>query len=488
MIRRFACVVSLVGIALRLDGFGRHDFWNDEAWVALATRVEGVQQFLLALSVTPVGWGVALRLLALAPGPPEVTLRLLALGFGIATLWLAWRLGTELAGHVMGGLLALSLVAFDPFGIAWAQQLKPYTAEAALALATFLAAAAVARRGRTRDVVVFALLLALGVLLSNAQLFLAPPLVVTLAALALVRRDGARLRRIVIAGALVALWDVTWFALVIRPWLTPALQAFWNGHYAPSGNLVALAGFVRNAAAGLLAPSLGPYAVALLFGGLVILAATSEGRWVSTAIVLLLAELVVVSAAGKFPLDVPRATLFVTTVLLVTTGAAAGHVIARAWRRQALRPAVAVAAIGLVAMVARSHWAPASQQIRPEDLGQLLRIVERDRRAGDRVLIYARSLFVWGYYRAATPVLVPHPGLANGFFVAVDDPDVVVVAPGDIVGPIERAMAGASRVWVVGSRFAFGDEQRLRAALAPYGQIVQEERRARALLLLIERS
>jgi hypothetical protein len=130
-----------------------------------------------------------------------------------------------------------------------------------------------------------------------------------------------------------------------------------------------------------------------------------------------------VSAAGKFPLDVPRATLFVTTVLLVTTGAAAGHVIARAWRRQALRPAVAVAAIGLVAVVARSHWAPASQQIPPEDLGQLLRIVERDRRAGDSVLIYARSLFVWGYYRAATPVLVPNPGLANGFFVAVDDPD-----------------------------------------------------------------
>jgi hypothetical protein len=486
-VRLLACAVAVAGIALRLDGFGRHAFWNDEAWVAIATRVEGVRQFLLALSVTPIGWGVALRLLAFAPGPPEVTLRLLPLGFGIASQWLAWRLGTRLAGHALGGLLALSLVAFDPTGIVWSQQLKPYTAEAALALAAFLAAATVARRGLPRDVAALALVLALGVMLSNAQLLLAPPLMLTLAAGAVLRRDGALLRRLVVAGVLVALWDLTWFTLVIHPWLTPALHEFWQGHYAPSGSIAALGAFAGSAADRLLAPALGPYGVALALGGLVVLFATRDGRWAAVALLLLLAQLVVLSAAERFPLDVPRTALFVTTMLLVSTGAAAARAVVWGWQRAALRPLAATAAIVLVGLVARGHWMPASVQVRPEDLGPLVHIMERDRRAGDRILLYARSLFVWGYYRTATPVLVPNPALANGFVVAVDDPDVVVVAPGDIAGPVARATSGASRLWLVGSRFATGDDQRLRAALAHAGRIVQEEHGERALLLLIER-
>jgi len=41
VMRLLACAVALGGVAARLDGFGRYGLWNDEAWVALATRVEG---------------------------------------------------------------------------------------------------------------------------------------------------------------------------------------------------------------------------------------------------------------------------------------------------------------------------------------------------------------------------------------------------------------------------------------------------------------
>ena len=60
-LRLTACAIALAGIALRLEDVGRYGFWNDEAWVAIATRVEGLQQFLLALSVTPIGWGALLE-------------------------------------------------------------------------------------------------------------------------------------------------------------------------------------------------------------------------------------------------------------------------------------------------------------------------------------------------------------------------------------------------------------------------------------------
>src|SRR4030095_4641077 len=78
-LRLAACAVALAGAALRLTGFGQHGFWNDEAWVAVSTRGEGLGQFLLALGVTPIAWAALLRPLALLPGPPEVMLRLLPL-------------------------------------------------------------------------------------------------------------------------------------------------------------------------------------------------------------------------------------------------------------------------------------------------------------------------------------------------------------------------------------------------------------------------
>src|SRR5262249_39197258 len=147
-LRAAACVVGLVGVALRVFSLGRPGFWADEAWVAISTRVSGVEQFLVSLSHGPFRWVALLRPPALLPLPPEVALRLLPLGFGIATLWLAWRLGGRLAGNLLGALLGLAVVAVDPVSVVWAQQLKPYTAEAALAVLAFLAADAVVRYGR----------------------------------------------------------------------------------------------------------------------------------------------------------------------------------------------------------------------------------------------------------------------------------------------------------------------------------------------------
>ncbi len=487
VMRLFACAIALGGVAARLDGFGRYGLSNDEARVALVTRVEGVRQFLLGLSVTPLGWGALVTLLSWGPGPPETALRLLPLAVGVATLWLAWRLGTRLADHPLGGLCALALVALDPAGIAWAQQLKPYTAEAALALATFLAAGAAARQTGVRQVVTLALVLALGLAFSNAQLFLAPPLFLALGLHAVLARDWTALRRLTLAGALVALWHLVWFTLLIHPWLTPALTEFWRGHYAPHGDTAALGTFAGASAATLLSPALGAFGTPLAAGGLVLLLATRAGRWPALAAALLVMELVALSAAGVFPLNVHRTALFATTLLLVTTGAAAGRLLADLWERPALRPVAVATGAALLMAIGWTRWPLAGMHGKPEDVGPLLQIVERDRRAGDRVLLYDRSVFVWGYYRTGTPILVPNAALANGYVVAVDDPDVVVFGSRDIGAAVEHALAGAARVWLVGSRFRSLDEPRIRAAAAQRGRITREERRERALLLRVER-
>ena len=243
---------------------------------------------------------------------------------------------------------------------------------------------------------------------------------------------------------------------------------------------------MRASYTGLLWSGLGPYGIWLALAGVVTLSTTRTARWAALAAILLVTSQVALSAAGRVPLDVARTQLFVTTVLLVLTGAAAGHVIAWLWRRPSLRPAAVGATALLAVLVARGHPSPASQRSIPEDLGPLLRIMERERQAGDRILLYRSSLFVWGYYRTDPPVLEPFPEIANGFVVAVDDPDVVVVPPGQVAQPVALAFTGARRVWFVGSRFRHGDEALILSALATRGHVLRLERRSRAILVLLE--
>jgi len=481
-----AALLALAGAGLRVWRFGEGGFWNDEAWVAIASRVEGLEQFLVALSVTPIGWAGLLRPLALVPGPPEIVLRLLPLGFGLATIGLAWRLGERLGGHALGGVFAAALVAFEPGSIAWSGELKPYTAEAALALATYLAADAVARRGRTSDVVRLAVVLAAGTLFSQAQLLLAPPVFAALGADAWLRGDRRTFGRLLVAAGVVGAWQLGWFAVAVQPRLaTPALRDFWRGQYVPLDDGATLLRFVGRSYARLLRPGLGAYALWLAAVGTAALAATRRGWWAAVATILLVVELIGLSAAGSFPLGVERTQLFVCTILLVVIGAAAGHWVARLWRRP-YEPLALAAVVGFLLLVLPGRAAPRSEVFVVEDLGPLLQVVERERRPGDRILVYERSAFIWGYYRTKPPRLRASAAMANGFVVEMDDPEVSLVRPGRVAEAVARASAAGGRVWFVGSRFKPNDLRDARPALAARGRIVQDERRPGAVLLLAE--
>ena len=70
-----AAVLGLAGVALRASELGTWGLSNDEAWVALATRVTGWEQFRLAIAMTPIGWAGLVKLAALVFGGSEAALR-----------------------------------------------------------------------------------------------------------------------------------------------------------------------------------------------------------------------------------------------------------------------------------------------------------------------------------------------------------------------------------------------------------------------------
>ena len=476
--------LAVAALAYRVQDLGRYGFWNDEAWVALSTRVAGFAQFRLSLGPTPILWAAALRPLAHLPIAPEVALRLLPLAFALLTVGAAWRTAGRLGG-LLAGLVALAAIGLDPLSIEYAKLLKQYGAEACLALVAFSAAARFVAAGRTRDLVHLSAATTVGLGFANSQLFVAPPLFAALAADGLARRDGRRVRNVLLAGAAVALFAVAWFRLLIAPHLNAALSEYWVDAYVP-----ATAGgpaFALRALRMMLEPTWGPVGLVVAVGALAAACALDRALAVmALATALLFAELALLSARRLLPFAAARVMLFALTALDVHLAAGVGVTVRRLWDRGRLRP-LAVAVLAIVAAdVARSReWATLGRAAQVEDLGPLVRTVERERRPDDGILVYQRSVFVYAYYQDATPVLVP-AATSVGWVPRIDDPRVVLVQGPDAAGAIARAVGGHPRLWFLGSRFAAGDEARIRRALAGR-RLVREATRPRALLLLVER-
>lgn len=476
----------VAGLVVRATGLGHSAFWNDEAWVALSTRVEGLSQFWLSLAVTPPAWAAALRPLAALPLAPETALRLLPLGFGALAPWAAWRAGATFGGGAVAGLAAAAIVAQDPLAIAYSRELKPYTAEAFLCLLALALAIRAADGRRAADLGRLAVVLVVAAPLAHAALLVAPPILAALLAAALARRDRRHAGRVAIAALGVGATHAAYYALVLRPRLHESLVRYFDASYVPAEASWDAARFVVANVAGQMAFAWGADAT---LPALVALGAAAAAGLVSRvaalALALLVAELVVLSAAGALPFDQTRISHFAVTALNAGAAAAAVAIVRRAWARPALRP-VALAAAAAGAWVVATQVDRAPMIHRPEELGPLVGIVESRRQPGDGVLLYERSGFVWAYYARATPRLLPDPRVTVGFRPDLDAAVTVVDgrAPG---ASVARALARHPRVWFVGSRFRPGDDDRIRAAIEARAVLLAAETRPGALLLLAAR-
>lgn len=484
-----AWLVGLVGLWLRLQDFGRYGFWNDEAWVALSTRVAGPGQFWLALGPTPVGWASILQLFSWLPVSPEMALRLLPLFFSLLTLWAAWATASALAGG-LAGVLAVAMLAFEPTAVVYGKLLKSYSAEAFVALLALLATIRLAESGQIRDLVVLALVLALGVLLSNAQLFLAPPLLAASLVVALWRRESALARRVAMAAVIVGTWDALLFVVFIRPRMLSTLVEYWAGNYVPTDGVGRAALFVGQSLVTLAGPAGTTLTLTVAAGGLVALVAlVPRARVAVLGLGLLLAELAALSALRRLPLNEPRVMLFFSTLLFVVGAAGVGLLLARLASSPRFVPPVAAGVLlllwHLTALPGAWTW---RGRVTVEDVGPLIRFVEATRAPEDRLLVYQRSRYVYAYYQTATPVLVPDASTTVGFVPLLPDSRVLAIDAATAPAVIDRALAESRKVWFVGSRFRPGDAQAIITPLAARGEVVVKQTRLNGILMAVRRT
>ena len=483
--------LGFAGIAVRLTELGTWGLSNDEAWVALATRVHGFEQFRLAIAMTPVAWITLVKLATAVFGHAEVVLRSVPFVFGCLGMWAAYRAGWRFAAHPLGGILALAVVAFDPLAVAYAKVLKQYSAEVFFCILAIDRAAAFAESRARRDLVVLSLVLTLGLGFANSQLFLAPPVFGTLLLDAFARGDRRSLRDLVLATAIVGAWDLAYFLGLMAPRLpstVAALDPYWGRQVYLPTRPVEAAGILWERLRWALEPALGRYGypVAMLCLGA---AALRPRRGVAAMVlVLLVVELSILSMLHQIAVSQPRILLFLTATLGAFGAAAIATFILRA---MAHLVTAAVAAIGLALLgsgfVASHPWRALVHHIYIEDAGRLIREVERERQPTDVVLLHQATLFIYGFYQQATPVLDAMPTVSTGYLPRLADPHVVMVNDSNLPERARAAMRASPRVWFLASRLRSGREKRNREFLSSLGTIVIDHRRPGAFLLLLTR-
>jgi hypothetical protein len=477
-----AGVVAAGGVAARSSELGAWGLSNDEAWVGLATRVDGFAQFWLAIAVTPVAWAALVKLVSCA-ATGEAALRAVPFVFGCATMAVAYRAGVRFAGG-LGGLLALAAVAFDPLAIAYAKFLKPYTAEAFFCLLGLDRAAVYAERPSRGRLAVLAGVLVVGFGFSHAQLLLAPPLLGALLMHAALRGDGAALRDVAVATAAIGAGAAVHYGVLVAPRLPGPADGYWAAQvYLPLGAAAPRVAWA--AVAPTLTGALGtigaPFALACLA------VAIRPRPVVVVAIALLCLEVAALSMLRIVAVSQPRVLLFLTTALVAFGAAAVALVVARA--RAYHRVAGAAAALALALLAAdfvRAHpWRELGRSVLVEDAGPLVTRIERERRPGDTVLVHQTAGFIWSYYQRATPVLDPMPGPSVGYFPRPPDLRVVHVGDADVETWAREALRSSPRVWVLASRLRAPREARLRAALARAGSTAEVGRRPSTAVLFV---
>jgi hypothetical protein len=480
-----AVLLAVAGVAMRAGELGTFGFSNDEAWVALATRVEGFRQFWMAIVMTPIAWAVLLKAVSLVH-LSETALRSVPFAFGCLTLWIAYRAGRRFAGHPLGGVLALAAVAFDPLAVAYAKVLKQYTAETFFCLLALDRAAAFAETRTRRDLARVAAVLMLGLCFANAQVFVAPPVCAALLLDALVRRERRGTRDLLVMATAVGLWDAVYYLLLIAPRLPDQTDPYWGmQQYLPVGLAAARIGWGR--LSWTLQPALGAVTLPVALVALVAGCVQRRQRVAATTLVLLVLEIAGLSMCGLMPVSQPRILLFLTTTLAAFAAAALGGLVARAWTRPALGLGATIALAILASdFVAAHQWRQLRRQRFVEDAGPLVRLEEEQRRGDEGLLLHAKTFFIYGYYQRAVPRLMPARGVSTRYLPRFADPTIVPVDGRTLAERGEAALRTHPRAWLLASRLGRADEVALRRVLARFGTIVRENRRRGAFLLLIE--
>jgi hypothetical protein len=457
-------------------------FWFDESWVAASTKLS-LSDAPHVTSVTPLGWTVLLR--GVFFGGPQ-GLRLVALGFATLSVVVAFLLARSLSWSApwqsrAAGALAGLAVLLVPSSLV-RNDLKPYTADAFVALTLLLLLSRLEADWTRRRLVTLAAASVGGFLISVPGLFVAVAIFATMLGVQLVRRDWRRAREATLAGAVVAVCLAVVFVAIYQPHVGDNLTTYWRRYYLPVGKGIRpTLSFLRASANGMAAfLGMGPALIvaALVVAGLVTV--SRSGRLVLACVVpVLLAELMVLGAARKYPFFDERTSHFFTVTLAVF--AAIGVAGFSQWlsRFTAFVPLTVVAVLVALFIVNVRHDI-GDRSIPGEDVTRpVTAYVNLHHRPNDVIVVSELASFSFSYYWPhGTPSWHPSTTILAGFEMYYPkDPNIIVATHSD-ASSIRVAMNAAaarmaalpgSRLWLIRQGVGIADDLLWNKALTSRG-------------------
>ncbi len=170
--------ILLLAAALRLSTLGLQSFWYDEAFTpvhVLRASLDATLHNVVHTENTPPLWYVLEWGFSRVLGTGVVALRLLSALAGIATVAVAWAIGSKLAGR-RAAIVTATLVAVNPLFVWYSQEARAYALfvfTASLALLCFLRAM---REPTNRRLAEFAFTASLALLTHYFAVFLLMPM------------------------------------------------------------------------------------------------------------------------------------------------------------------------------------------------------------------------------------------------------------------------------------------------------------------------
>jgi hypothetical protein len=474
-----ALVAVLVVLAawLRLGPLGPSSLWLDDAWVALASRTEGLTE-LRYVGFSAPGFAVLLWAWFRLVGFSELTAQALPFAAGILAPGLGFlvarRFGWHRAAATVGGLV---LVA-SPMAVDYATRVKPYTIESVLALGLLALALHLLREVAAPRR--WAAFVAAAALATTISAFLAPYAAAGLAAgLVRARTEGDRLAvsRGLAAGLAYGAFAGAWYLAVLAPAVTTSVSAFWSGHFlvltegvGPAVDSVTSA--ATGVAVGLVALPAGLTVLALLGGAVSVAFRRSDH-----AVLLVVPSVVAVllAALQLAPLGGGRTDIYLyPSLALLLAGGADGLVrVLPGWATWVV-PGAVLATLGIGAEPVTAYPA---QDVRP-----LVAELEQRRQPGDALLVYPATMWAYALYTSDDLALEADPVSAWGFAPVFDDERTYVLPrgrddPGAYTPTVEQLGEREQRVWLLASHWR-DDYEDLREQLgrAGFEQVELQER------------
>ncbi|HDH53315.1 MAG TPA: hypothetical protein ENH24_02395, partial [Nitrospirae bacterium] len=214
--KKFPWIIICIGIALRLVRYLHNTpLWFDESVIAVDIFKRPLTDFINPspdyTQTGPLGFYILSKLAVQLFGNSEYALRLAPLLFGIASLFLFYKVAKEI---VRPGAVPVALALFavlDPL-IFYSSELKPYSGDVAFSLLVLSLATHKIKTFNIRHIVIFSVVGAAAVLSSHPAVFVLAGAGAGLILSCLKRKEWARLRGILIV---CMIWALSFIAVYL---------------------------------------------------------------------------------------------------------------------------------------------------------------------------------------------------------------------------------------------------------------------------------